>query len=385
MKLSQNRRHRWVQVGLTLITLAMFGGCATPLSKGWEAFEKDQFDVAGTEWSLAKKEEVKILVKKAEAAQKIVTLDQKANAAKAAKKQHQAVQYRIYITLVDKWAQDKWVERSKTLQAILDKSLGVVSAAKIAQQKRYNAAVACGKDQFKADEYQKSKACLKKAAVIARSYKKMTLKTVDTEFMTVAIDQALRIEREMEAERRAAEAAQKRFEAKEAAQLAAQLIIAKAKQQAEELARLKIEQEKARIKAEKKRRWMAFLSKGRPLKPLVTTVGIPSSRKGKFKKIGQKIKFQAGAQFPILRKKGLKAEDIYALEISVNRDDKATYLRNYSKSKGSLLQMPQVVSGRKHYYTEGYKGGRYYTEIENTRPSNKYEIKAVIYKIPVVH
>jgi len=399
MKPLQSTKQRWTNFGLTILTLAMLGGCSTPLSKGWDAFEKDQFDAAGKEWSLAEKEEVKSLVKKAETAQKIVSLDQKAQAAEAKKKRHSSNQYRIYITLADKWPKDKWIDRSPTLKGIMDHSIEVVAQTRTAQQTAYDNAISCGKTQFKADEYHKAKACFNKAKKIQKSYKKLRIKTTDIEFMTVAVNLAIEIERQMEAERRAAEAAQRRFEAEQAAIMARQLREAEAKRlaavarhkaeeakrQAEELARLKIEQEKARVEAEKKRRWMAFLRKGRPLKPLVTTVGIPSIRKGKFSRIGQKIKFQAGAQFPILRKKGLKAEDLFALEISINRDDKATYLRNYSKSRGNLLQMPQTVSGRKHYYTEGYKGGRYYTEVENVRPSNNYEVKAVIYKIPVVH
>ena len=379
----------WTGLLLVAFTMSLLASCSTPLSKGWSAFEKDKFDEAKKEWALGEKPEVKALVHKADAANKIVDLNAKAEAAEAKKQVHTAVQYRIYITFADKWPKDKWIGRSKTLQAIMDKSIGVVEEARVATQKEYDQAVACGKEKFKADEYKEAKDCFNQTKEVVGSYRGLRLKTTDIEFMVSAVDQALEIERKMEEERRAAEIAKQRYEAEQARIFAEQKRAAEEKLQAEErakeLARIAVEEERQRVEAEKKRRWMAFLSKGRPLKPLVATVGIPSHGKGTFRRLGEKAKFQGGAQFPILRKKGLKAEDLFALEIVVNRDDKATYLRNYSRSRGDLLKLPQVVSGKKHYYTEGYKGGRFYTEVENVRPGNKYEIQAVIYKIPVVH
>jgi hypothetical protein len=98
-------------------------------------------------------------------------------------------------------------------------------------------------------------------------------------------------------------------------------------------------------------------------------------------------KWQAGAKLPSIKKKNLKSEDVFALEVVIPRNYELTYLRNYHDESGSLLKIPTTSGGNRHYYTEGYKGGRFYMEIKNNRAQDKdkYEIEGTIYKIPVIH
>lgn len=369
-------------LALMLGLMWILSGCSSPLSRGWDFFAKDLYDQAKQEWGPLNQQD---LIDKADAAVKMTELHQKAEEAKAKGDRRTEVQSRLAIVAADKWPKDEWYKKSKALTAIVEASLATIEEERKAQQAKYDQNIACGKEAYQADDYEKAEKCFDAATAATNAYKGITLKTEDLSTMMAAVTQAMDIQRQMEAERKAAEEAKRLYEEEQARILAAQLKEAEDKKQAEEIARIKAEEARQKAEAEKKRRWMEFLAKGRPLKPLVAIVGFPSSGSGTFAKLGEKAKFQGGAQFPILKKQNLKAEDIYALEIVINKDDKATYLRNYSTEKGDLLTMPQAVSGEKHYYTEGYKGGRFYTEVENEREGNEYKIKAVIYKIPVVH
>lgn len=367
-----------------LVLGLLVASCATPLSRGWDHFSKSEWDKARTEWSQSKEPD---LTAKADAAEKMFKLHAKAEKEAAQRDERGETLARLGIVQANKWPKDEeWLKANKELVEIYQKALDHKAKMTAKLQKVYDAGIACGKENFQADEHKKAKECFNSAQAAAEAYRGIDLKTEDIGFMLAAVDQALEIERQMEEERRRAEAAQARYEEMQQRQLAAAMAAARAQRQAEELARLKAEQERQRKEAEKKRRWMAFLAKGQPLKPLVATPGIPSTGKGRFAKKGESKKWQGGAQFPILKKKNLRAEDIYALEIVVPRDLKVNYLRNYSNSRGSMLQFPQITGGSKHYYTEGYKGGRFYTEVENSADKAlDYEVQAVIYKIPVVH
>ncbi|MDT8448485.1 MAG: hypothetical protein RRB13_16460 [bacterium] len=373
-----NRNLAW------LLTLSLFlASCATPMSRGWEHFSKAEWDKARAEWSQSKEPD---LTKKADAAEKMFALHEKAEAAEAKGQEESETKLRLAILAQDQWPKDEWTKGNKELVAILAKAQDKKTQMTAKLQAAYDAGIKCGKENFMADEHEKASECFKSAQAAEGAYKGIDLKTEDVSFMIAAVDQALEIQRQMEEERRAAEAAKARFEAEQKARIEAAMAAARSARQAEELKRLEEERERQRIEAEKKRRWMAFLSKGHPLKPLVATVGIPSVGTGKMTKKGEDKKWQGGAQFPILKKKGMRAEDLFALEIVVPRQLKANYLRNYSNSRGSMLQFPQISGDNKHYYTEGYKGGRFYTEVESVVDGPvDYKVQGVIYKIPVVH
>ncbi len=270
---------------------------------------------------------------------------------------------------------------------------------KTTPQVQYNLAISCGKTRFERDEYEDAKVCFKLASKIGEKNTKR-IKAEDTESMLAAVGQAVEIARQMEEERVRALARQRREEEQQRQMIAEQMRFAEmqrklfekqqkieeARAKAAEIARLKAEKERQRKEALRKKRWQDFLAKGKPLKPLVAVVGIPSKGKGRLSKKNAKQKFQGSAQFPLLKKKKLRVQDLYALEIVVPGSYKLTYLRNYHKKKGSMLKIPQNLGGKKHYYTEGYKGGRFYTEVQNVKgKQSKYKVKAVIYKIPVVH
>ncbi|OGG94921.1 MAG: hypothetical protein A2508_07180 [Candidatus Lambdaproteobacteria bacterium RIFOXYD12_FULL_49_8] len=384
MKLKRNSRpsNAILTLALLLGLVLIFSSCSSPLSRGWNFFSKDQYDQAKLEWGPLNQQD---LMDKADAAVKMTELNQKAEDAKAKGDRRSEVQNRIAIMAADKWPKDNWVKNSKALAAIVEASMKTIEEERKVLQAKYDQNIGCGKVAYQADDYENAEKCFIAATAATNAYKGLYLKTEDLSTMMAAVTQAMDIQRQMEAERKAAEEAKRLYEEEQARLLAAQMKEAEEKKQAEEIARIKAEEARQKAEAEKKRRWMEFLAKGRPLKPLVVVIGYSSTGAGTFSKLGEKVKFQGGAQFPILKKQNLKAEDIYALEVVINKDDKATYLRNYSTEKGDLLTMPQAVSGEKHYYTEGYKGGRFYTEVENERAGNDYKIKAVIYKIPVVH
>ena len=259
------------------------------------------------------------------------------------------------------------------------RSAEAAANAKIKAQ--FDEKLKCGKNSFLSEELVVSLDCLNEALAIAEKNPKAVPDTTEVAYFMQAAAQAKSIKDEIEKEKKEAE--EKARIEEERLRKEAEAKIRQAK--AEEAKRLRIAEKARRIKEAKEARWRAFLKKGKPLTPLVATIGIPSVGKGTLKK-KKTAKWQGGAQFPKSKLKNLRAEDIYSLEIVIPREYQLTYLRNYSKAKGNLLKMPQTLGPEKHYYTEGYKGGRFYTEAMNRKGGkNEYKIKGVIYKTPVTN
>lgn len=265
-----------------------------------------------------------------------------------------------------------------------------------------------GKKSFLEEDYESSMTAVNSAYAIVEENPIVKFDTDDLEYLKLSTLQAIKIQKAMEEERKRvaqqiAEKERKRIEeenrkAAEAARLKElerqRIEVEKIRLAATaEKKRLRIEEEKRKKEAERKRkveernrRWRAFLKKGSPLKPLVTTVYRPSSGIGKLK-IKKKQKWQGGSQLPKPKDKSISAEDVYALEVEVPKTHKLIYLRNYHRKKAKSLLSPPVTQGKKRsYYTENFKGGRYYMEVRNQKgKQQKYEVKTRIYKIPVTH
>ena len=382
---SHNKRpiFRYAALISSVVMMLAFSGCS-PLSKGWSAYEKNDFDTANTEWGKSEKPE---LTKRIAAVKRMIKFDQKA---KNSKKRRTKVQAYINILSQDKWAEEKWAQKSPTIKNILEEAHKAVELERPRLQKQYDASVECGKKFYMEDEYEQADKCFDSAHKATITYKGLTPRRTDFKEMASAVKQGIELRREMERERLAAIAKQKAYEEEqqrllEEAKAAAAQLQAEAEREAE-LQRIREEEARQLAEAKKKKRWMAFLAKGKPLKPLIAVVGVASKGKGRNMKKGDVVKWQGSAKFPSFKKKKLRAEDLYALEIVVPASYKANYLRNYSKSGGNLLKMPSSSKGKKHYYTEGYKGGRFYTEVKNLKGKNsKYKIKATIYKQAVIH
>ena len=265
--------------------------------------------------------------------------------------------------------------------------------------------IVLGKQLFLEEEYGKTMISVNKAYAIVNNNPKIKFDTADLEYLKLSAMQAIKIQKAIEEERRRmAEKERKRIEEenRKAAEEARKIELEKQRVEAEKIkmaraaekARLKREEEKRRKEAERKRkieernrRWRAFLKKGAPLKPLVTTVYRPSVGIGKLKR-KKSQKWQGGSQLPKPKDKSIASEDVYALEVEIPKTHKLTYLRNYSSKKArSLLSPARTQGGKRSYYTENFKGGRYYTEVKNEKAKKKrdYELKARIYKIPVTN
>lgn len=358
-----------VLVNLTwALFIAILLSACSPLQQGWGHFEKGEWDEAAAKWAESEQPE---LQHRAHAAKQMMELN--AQAEKTSNKQ-KANQLYIDLVNLNKWTKEKenWLEKNKDLLAIYDKAQKAVEAARAEVQAAYDRQINCGKENFNNEEYQKALDCFADADKNRDIYRNLWIKTDDVSALIDASKQAIEIQQRIEEERRQAE-------------IARQKALEEERQRIEAM-RIAEEEKKRLLEEEKKRKWQEFLAKGKPFKPLVTTVGIPAKGSGTLKKRGAKQKWQGGARLPTVKKKKLRAEDIYALEIVVPKYFRVNYLRNYSKSKGSLLKSGQNIGGRVHYYSEAYKGGRFYTEVERVAgQEDKYDISATIYKIPVIH
>lgn len=272
----------------------------------------------------------------------------------------------------------------------------------LALNEKYKENFNCGRKYLLKEDYQKSVKCFQNAIQLTKELPEAKINTEEAEYLLAATLQSLEIQKALEAEKKkiaAAEKAKIEAENRRKAEEARKLEEARKAEEDRKIAmakkaeakRLKALAEKRRLEEKRKReleernrRWRAFLKKGSPLKPLVTTLGIPSKGRGTLA-LKKKQKWQAGAQLPRVKNKNIKAKDIYALGISVPKSYKLTYLKNYhGKSQQNLLRPPKTQQGKRFYYTEDYKGGRYYTEVQNRKDrKGKYQIKAIIYKIPV--
>jgi hypothetical protein len=262
----------------------------------------------------------------------------------------------------------------------------------------------CAKQNFMEEAYKDAMVCINKADAYVKKYKRVRFNTDDLDYVRDSTEQAIEIQRQIEAEKaRMAEEERKRIE-EENRRIAAEELRKERERQQTERAKIRLaraaerqrlmklaeerrkEAERQRKIEERNRRWRAFLAKGAPLKPLVTTVLRPSEGIGTLAK-GKKQKWQGGSQLPRPKDKTIKSEDVYALEVEVPKSHKLTYLRNYYKKttrERNMLKSPKTQGGKRSYYTENFKGGRYYIEVQNQKSTDKkYEIKARIYKIPV--
>ncbi len=299
------------------------------------------------------------------------------------------------------------------------------AAAKAKILRSFDIKLKCGKDKFLDEDYAAAMNCINEAKTIAAQHPQLKFNLDDLEYVMQSIKQGIAIQEEIELERKraeeaerkriaamaeerriAAEAEKKRIEEEQKREAERQLREEEERRRIEaekirlakaaEKKRLRELEEKRRIEAERKRkleernrRWRAFLKKGTPLNPLVTTIMRPSRGIGSVPK-KKKQKWQGGSQLPKPKDKSIASEDVYALGVEVPREYRLTYLKNYygkAKNKKNLLKAPVTQGGTRSYYTDAYKGGRYYIEVENQRSTKKkkYEVRAHIYKIPVTN
>jgi hypothetical protein len=307
--------------------------------------------------------------------------------------------YEEYCSANSKEPSARVTELYKEALAALQKA-----AARRALQAKVDKQVECGKNRFLEEKYDAAMVCVNRGSAIVKKNPKAKLDTNELDYLKASVLQAIKIQKAIEAEKqRVAEENRKRIEeenrkAAEAARVAElkkrteeERRIARA--EAVDRARLRREEakrrkeaEERRIKEERDRRWRAFLKKGAPLKPLVTTVFRPSEGVGKLKR-GRRQKWQGGSQLPRPKDRSIASEDVYALEVEVPKTHKLTYLKNYSRKRAkSLLSPPRTQGKKRSYYTERFKGGRYYFEVKNEKSKKQgYDVKARIYKIPVTH
>lgn len=328
-----------------------------------------------------------------------------------------------YFGIINGYANEQnWVEAKKEFEAYAaytkqyglsvskrNNDLNALADVELEKRKKVLAAfdqnLECAKKQFLEEQYNKAMECIKEADALVESNKMVRFNVDDLDYVRQSTEQAIEIQRQIEAEKaRMAEEERKRIEEanKRAEEEAARL---EAERQQQENAKIRLaraaerqrliqlaeerkkEAERQRIIEERNRRWRAFLAKGAPLKPLVTTVLQPSEGIGDLPK-GQRQQWQGGSQLPKPKDKTIESKDVYALEVEVPRTHALTYLRNYFKEEEerekNMLKAPKTQGGFRSYYTEDFKGGRYYVEVENEKSDDpKYDIKARIYKIPV--
>lgn len=415
--MSKNSKQRWALLSLLLIAF-LFSGCANHLKKGWECYDKGDYSCAKTEWSQEKKPEAAELVEQATAAENIKRYYNDIVNAEKNKDENDAFSSsrKLLAENKDSWTTKTWLERSPSTVEYLAYAKKVYDRIDNLRKKRardkarekkriremkarikklqteFNSKLKCGKDYLLNEKYQDSLGCLTAAREIAKKNPKVKFNMEDVEYFTKATNQAIKIQEEIEAERQKKIAEAKRIEEEKRRKAEEAIRIAEKKWIKAEAIRLKKLEAERRRKAEIKRkkelaakRWRQFLAKGRLLRPLVATVGIPSRGKGTMKKYKAQ-RWQGGAQLPRARDRSLAPEDVYALGIIIPKGYKLNYLKNYYRGQQNLLQMPQTQGGLRHYYTEGYKGGRFYTELSRTKKgSKKYTVKAILYKIPVTN
>ncbi len=451
MRIGKKRYNRFMYSMLVVVAM-FFTGCASHLNNGWGVFEKGQYKEAKVEWDLEEKEDVTEPKAKADAAIALEKFNKQANEAKAAGNDQELKKHSLSIIALDKWNNKDWLEKRPVLQEYLNNAHAMVEdvhyktmvkykkknqftrlkkdyyvykryckkntkpvserIAKliVAVDKKLNQLItdniACGKKKFLEESYDDAMKCLNTANRHVKNHPELKYDTQELEYVTQSTQQAIKILKDIEAERqRMAEAERKRIE--EANRIAAEeerrleeerrrleekkielaQIAEKKRLRKLEEARRKEAERKRKIE-ERNRRWRAFLKKGAPMKPLVTTVMRPSYGIGKLKK-GRTQKWQGGSQLPKPRDRSISSEDVYALEIEVPKTHKLTYLKNYYKKKSTekeMLSPPRTQGNRRSYYTENFKGGRYYLNIKNRKSkTKKYEFKARIYKIPVTN
>jgi len=308
-------------------------------------------------------------------------------------------------------AHKKEMERQRQLKLAQEEKERQLKLARERERKNriasFNEKLDCGKQNFLNEDYDAAMACLNSATEIGEKYPDLDLKRDDLDYLIKSTLQAIEIQKAIEAEQqRVAEEKRKRVEEQLRLEAERQRKIEEERRKKEEekirLARAaerkrlkeierqrQIEAEKQRKIDEENRRWRAFLKKGAPMKPLVTTVLRPSRATGSLKRKG-KQKWQGGSQLPRPKDKSIAAEDVYALGVEIPKNYSLTYLRNYyhpKKAKTDHLRAPVTQKGKRSYYTEDFKGGRYYLEIRNdrARKKDKYNIRAHIYKIPVTN
>lgn len=332
---------------------------------------------------------------------------------------HKLVEEAYFLVMTDLKAEKYWVDIKKEFGGYEEYSKSFRQSVSGRNQALYDLAVRqlekqarllgefdeqleCAKQQFLEENYKQAMTCIRAAEAYVRKHPDIKFNTEDLDYVKQSTEQAIQIQEEIEAEkRRMAERERKRIEeenrkkAEEEARLEAErqrqeqekikLARAAERQRLIKLAeeRRKEEERKRKIE-ERNRRWRAFLKQGAPLKPLVTTVFRPSAGIGSLP-MNKRQKWQGGSQLPKPKDKSIASEDVYALEIEVPKTHRLTYLRNYYKSRNkNMLGAPRTQGGKRSYYTENFKGGRYYMEVKNEKAKEKkYEVKARIYKIPV--
>ncbi|MDH5560255.1 MAG: hypothetical protein OEY59_05310 [Deltaproteobacteria bacterium] len=371
-----------------ILAMLMLAGCATPLEKGWSLFSEGKYNEAREAWA---KDHPKLL-SRIDAAEAMVKYYNQLLDVEKTKDNHKILDAGNKVIDQDKFKNKEWLQKSPTLTQYLayatkarDKALEIIHAK---ASKEFDESYNCGKEKFGLELYKDALNCFEDARVISEKYPSLSLIKLDMDGFVEAAKQAIEIAAQIEeeikrfeAEKREAIEEERKLEEERRKKAEAEIQVAKAA----ERQRLLEEEEKRRVEEEKKRKWMAFLQKGKPFRPLVAAIGIPTKGHGKLA-IGKTEKWQGGAAFPAVKKLKLKAEDVFSLEMVIPRKFELTYLRNYSTAKGNMMKIPQTIGQNKHYYSEGYKGGRFYTEIKNTRDENPdYEIKGIIYKVPVIH
>jgi hypothetical protein len=406
-------KQRWALLSLLLIAF-LFSGCANHLKKGWECYDKGDYSCAKTEWTQEKKPEAAELVEQATAAENIARYYNDIVNAEKNKDENDAFSSsrKLLAEKKSSWTSEKWLENSPSTVEYLAYAKKVYDRIDALKKKRannkarmkrmkvrikklqakFNGKLKCGKDYLANEKYQDSLTCLAAASEISTKNPKVEFNMEDVEYFTKAVNQAIKIQEEIEAERQRKIVESKRIEAEKRRKAEEAIRIAEKKWIKAEAIRLKKLEAERRKQAEIKRkktlaakRWRQFLAKGRLLRPLVATVGIPSRGKGYMKKYKAQ-RWQGGAQLPRARDRSLAPEDIYALGIIIPKGYKLNYLKNYHRGRQNLLKMPQSLGGLRHYYTERYKGGRFYTELSRTKKgSKKYTVKAILYKIPVTN
>ncbi len=451
MQIGKKRYNRFMY-SLLVIVAMFFTGCASHLDKGWGMFGKGQYNEAKVEWNLEEKEDLSEPKAKADAAIEMVKLNTQANKAKAAGNNQALKKYSLAIVALDKWENKDWLQKGPILQEYLNtahvtiedvhyktmlkfkkKEQYVKLKKDYAAYARYSKKntkpiseriaklvaavdkmlnqkiadnVACGKKNFLEENYDEAMTCLNNASGIVKRHPELKYDTEQLDYVTQSTQQAIKILKDIEEERQRMAAAERRRieEANRKAAEAEKKLEEEKRRQEEEKIKLAQVAEKKRLRElaeerrkeaerkrkieERNRRWRAFLKKGAPMKPLVTTVMKPSYGIGKLKK-GRTQKWQGGSQLPKPKDRSIASEDVYALEIEVPKTHKLTYLKNYYKKSSrekKMLSAPRTQGKRRSYYTENFKGGRYYLNVKNEKSKTlKYEFKARIYKIPVTN
>lgn len=436
----KKRKLNVLMLSTFFIMATLVSGCVNHLEKGWDHFGKGEYRKAQSEWVQNEKPKLPEEISKADAAIALVDLNRKITAAKADQDHLSVIKIAGAAVALDKWENKDWLQKSPILRTYLDNAYQSIEeayytilknnndqkrwqdtkavypdyqafcstyakdinprisalydtavlelkkeadekarqAAEKARQDKikasFNQQVVLGKQEFLDENFDQTMNYVRRAETIVKENPDVRLDTENLEYLKLATLQGIKIKQAMEAER------QRLAEKERQAELERQRI------EAEKIKLAKAAEKARLIKEEKNRRWRAFLKKGAPLKPLITTVYQPSTGTGKLNR-KKRQKWQGGSQLPRPKDKSIAAEDVYALEVEVPKTHKLTYLRNYYKKRTkSRLSAPVTQRDKRSYYTENFKGGRYYLEVRNEKSRRpEYEIKTRIYKIPVTH